>query len=125
MVAAIAFFVLMMLSIWGFQLLCSLYEKNKKIYKRLLLVPYVEAVIGIILCILVFASEMLEILLVFLFFMIMPMIHVTIYYCMPYRREKLPRKVGLRFFAFVFGYIAILGVILLWAKHTHNSGLGI
>ena len=61
MVGAIVFFVLMMLSVWGFQLLCFRYEKNKKIYKRLLLIPYVEAV----------------------------------------------------------------GVILLWAKHTHNIGSGI
>lgn len=125
MIGAIVFFVLMMLSIWGFQLLCSLYEKNKKIYKRLRLVPYVEAVIGVVLCILVFMSEIMEIFFVFLFFMIMPMIHVTIYYCVLYRSEKLPRKVGLRFFAFVLGYIAILGVILLWAKNTHNIGSGI
>lgn len=125
MIGAIVFFVLMMLSIWGFQLLCSLYEKNKKVYKRLLLVPYVEAVIGVVLCILVFTTEMFEIFLVFLFFMIMPMIHVTIYYCVPYWREKLPRKVSLRFLAFVLGYLAILGVILLWAKHTHNIGSGI
>ena len=125
MVGAIVFFVCMVLSIGGFQLLCFRYEKNKKIYKRLLLIPYVEAVIGIVLCILVFMLEILEIILVFLFFMIMPMIHVTIYYCVPYWREKLPRKVGLRFLVFVFGYIAILGVILLWAKHTHNIGSGI
>ena len=124
MFVGIVFFVLMMLSIWGFHYLCFKYEKNKKIYKRLLLVPYVEAAIGIVLCILVFTSEILEIFLVFLFFMIMPMIHVTFYYCVPYRSEKLPRKVGLRFFAFVLGYIAILGVILLWAKHTYNVGSG-
>lgn len=125
MVGAIVFFVCMVLSVGGFQMLCFLYEKNRKIYKRLLLVPYVEAVIGIVLCILLFTAEIFDIFLVFLFFMIMPMIHVTIYYCMPYRSEKLPREVGLRFFAFIFGYIAILGVILLWAKHTHNIGSGI
>ena len=119
MVVGIVFFVLMMLSVGGFQLLCFRYEKNEKIYKRLLLLPYVEAAIGIVLCILVFMLEILEIILVFLYFMIMPMIHVTIYYCVPYWREKLPRKVGLRFFAFVLGYITILGGILLWVRNTH------
>lgn len=125
MVVGIVFFVLMMLSVWGFHLLCFRYEKNKKIYKRLLLIPYVEAIIGIVLCILVFTTEIYEILFVFLFFMILPLIHAGFYYCVPYWKEKLPWKVRLRFLAFVLGYIAILGVILLWAKHTYNVGSGI
>ena len=125
MVVGIVFFVLMMLSVWGFHLLCFRYEKNKKIYKRLLLISYVEAIIGIVLCILVFTTEIYEILFVFLFFMILPLIHAGFYYCVPYWKEKLPWKVRLRFLAFVLGYIAILGVILLWAKHTYNIGSGI
>ncbi len=125
MVVGIVFFVLMMLSVWGFHLLCFRYEKNKKIYKRLLLIPYVEAIIGIVLCILVSTTEIYEILFVFLFFMILPLIHAGFYYCVPYWKEKLPWKVRLRFLAFVLGYIAILGVILLWAKHTYNVGSGI
>ena len=125
MVVGIVFFVLMMLSVWGFHLLCFRYEKNKKIYKRLLLIPYVEAIIGIVLCILVFTTEIYEILFVFLFFMILPLIHAGFYYCVPYWKEKLPWKVRLRFLAFVLGYIAILGVILLWAKHTYNIGSGL
>lgn len=122
MIGAIVFFVFMMLSIWGFQLLCFKYEKNEKIYKRLQLVPYVEAVIGIVLCILIFVTRIYELLFVFLFFLIMPLLHAGFYCCVPYWREKLPRKVGLRFLAFVLGYIAILGVILLWAIYTHNRG---
>lgn len=125
MVVGIVFFVLMMLSVWGFHLLCFRYEKNKKIYKRLLLIPYVEAIIGIVLCILVFTTEIYEILFVFLFFMILPLIHAGFYYCVPYWKEKLPWKVRFRFLAFVLGYIAILGVILLWAKHTYNIGSGL
>ena len=119
MIGAIVFFVLMMLSIWGFQLLCFKYKKNEKIYKRLLLIPYVEAVIGIVLCILIFVTKMYELLFVFLFFMIMPLLHAGFYYCVPYWREKLPRKVGLWFLAFVLGYLAILGVILFWGKNTY------
>ena len=125
MAAAIVFFILMMLSIWGFQLLCFKYEKNRKIYKRLQLVPYVEAVIGIALCILIFVTKIYELLFVFLFFLIIPLLHAGFYYCVPYWREKLPRKVGLRFLAFVLGYIAILGAILLWAKHAYNIGSGV
>lgn len=125
MIVGIVGFVLMMLSVWGFQLLCFKYEKNRKIYKRLLPVPYVEAVIGIVLCILVFTTEIYELLLVFLFFMIMPLLHVGFYYCVPYWKEKLPWKVRLRFLAFVLGYIAILGAILLWAKHAYNIGSGV
>ncbi len=125
MIVGIVYFVLMMLSIWGFHLLCFRYEKNKKIYKRLLLVPYVEAVIGIVLCILFFTTEIYEILFAFLFFMIMPLLHAGFYYCVPYWKEKLLWKVRLRFLAFVLGYIAILGAILLWAKHTYNIGSGI
>lgn len=119
MVVGIVFFVLMMLSVWGFHLLCFRYEKNKKIYKRLLLIPYVEAIIGIVLCILVFTTEIYEILFVFLFFMILPMIHAGFYYCVPYWKEKLPWKVRLRFLAIVLGYITILGGILLWVRSTH------
>lgn len=125
MAAAIVFCVLMMLSIWGFQLLCFKYEKNEKVYKRLQLVPYVEAVIGIVLCILVFTTEIYELLCVCLFFMIMPLLHSGFYYCVPYWKEKLPWKVRLRFLAFVLGYIAILGAILLWAKHAYNIGSGV
>lgn len=125
MVVGIVFFVLMVLSVWGFHYLGLKYKKDKKIYKRLLLVPYVEAVIGIVLCILFFTTKIYEILFGFLFFMILPMIHAGFYYCVPYWKEKLPWKVRFRFLAFVLGYIAILGVILLWAKHTYNIGSGI
>lgn len=125
MVVGIVFFVLMVLSVWGFHYLGLKYKKDKKIYKRLLLVPYVESVIGIVLCILFFTTKIYEILFGFLFFMILPMIHAGFYYCVPYWKEKLPWKARLRFLAFVLGYIAILGVILLWAKHTYNIGSGI
>ena len=118
MVVGIIFFVFMMLSVWGFQLLCFKYKKNKKIYKRLLLIPYVEVAIGIVLCILMFTTEVYEMMFVLLFFLILPLIHACFYYCIPYWKEKLPWKVRRRFLVFVLGYLAILGVILLWVRNT-------
>lgn len=95
---------------YPFLVICNMFKNRKDIYKKLYLVPYVEVIIAMLLCYFgvagYFESDVLFLLTIL--FLLLPFVHMVMYYCIPYWKTKIPRDQGLRMMLFVFGYCAVM-----------------
>ena len=94
--------------------ICNKYHNKKHIYKWLLAVPYVEAVLAMSSVYYVLnrglENDLLVIIVVLI--VIMPLVHIIQYYYIPNRNTKMPINKRIKIILFIIGYcMAVMGVL--------------
>lgn len=116
MESLITYFIVMSLMFFLFYSyfpICNKFQNRKRIYKRLLAIPYGEAILAMCLFCFLFTSDFESDGLFFLslIFLLLPFVHIFVYYCIPYYKTKIPRNKAFQLIAFILGYVAIIAVL--------------
>lgn len=89
--------------------LCRKYKEKKKVYKWLAIIPYAEMILAVILLFVSYFNnfESTILLLVTLGLILLPFMHLFMYYYVPYGNTKVPRIKRIQCLVSLFCYIAI------------------
>lgn len=115
----IIFAIVFSFAMWIYIYFCRKYKDKKKIYKWFVVIPYAEMIVSLILFCALYLNNFdgNVLFLVMLGLMLLPFIHLFMFYYVPCGNEKVPRIKGIQCLIILFCYI-FLALGLLYCFHS-------
>lgn len=123
----ITFAIIFCFAMWIYIYFCRKYKDKKKVYKWFVVIPYTEMIVSLVLfCVLYLNNFDGNVLfLVMLGLMLLPFMHLFMFYCVPYGNEKVPRIKGIQCLIILFFYVVlVLGLLYCFYSGVFLFGFG-
>ena len=123
----IIFAIIFCFAMWIYIYFCRKYKDKKKVYKWFVVIPYTEMIVSLILFCALYLNNFdgNVLFLVMLGFMLLPFMHLFMFYYVPYGNEKVPLFKRIQCLIILFFYVVlVLGLLYCFYSGVFLFGFG-